>query len=340
MGWLLIACLIAIVLLWLLFRPIPTGTLVSRPRPATGYRDALARFEELREREAETGPLLEVCRSKLLTHGQPTEHALVLFHGYTNCPEQFARLGERFHQLGYNVFIPRLPYHGYVDRMTGDIARLTAEDMVAYGDRAVDMARGLGRQITVMGFSAGGVVAAWLAQNRPDVEYAAPIAACLGISFVPVPLTRTLIRLLMTVPRFFIWWDPRTREKNPLSVYHAYPRYASRSLGQILRLGVALQKQARRAGPGGTSVLMITNAAEPAVHNGLIDQLVRTWRQQDGARVHTYSFEQAMNLPHDLMTPGTPGVPTAKVGARLVEQVKTLHGDDSPAEKTKRDNER
>lgn len=101
------------------------------------------------------------------------------------------------------------------------------------------MARGLGRRITVMGFSAGGVVAAWLAQNRAEVAYAVPIAACLGISFVPVPLTRPLIRLFLALPGFYLWWDPRTKEKNPLSAYHAYPRYASRSLAETLRFGVS-----------------------------------------------------------------------------------------------------
>jgi alpha-beta hydrolase superfamily lysophospholipase len=317
-----------------------SSTLASQPSPATGYQDSLERFRVLGEAEAKAGPLLDVCRSKLLTHGQATEHALVLFHGYTNCPEQFRQLGERFHALGYNVFIPRLPYHGYADRMTGDIARLTAKDLVAYGDQAVDIARGLARRVTVMGLSAGGVMAAWLAQNRADVEYAAPISASLGVSFVPAPWIRPLTGVLLALPNFYIWWDPRTKEKNPFSVYHAYPRYASRSLGHILRLGIALKVQARRAAPAGTSVLMITNAAEPAVHNGMIDQLVKTWRQHGGARVHTYSFEQAMNLPHDLITPGTPGVPTEQVYTRLVEQIQALHMDDSPRQEVRGDGER
>jgi alpha-beta hydrolase superfamily lysophospholipase len=323
--------------------PLSTSTLISRPNAdqsrSAGYQDALERFRVLSEAEAKAGPLLDVCRSKLLTHGQATEHVLVLFHGYTNCPEQFRQLGERFHELGYNVFIPRLPYHGYADRLTGDIARLTAEDLVAYGDRAVDIARGLARRVTVMGLSAGGVVAAWLAQNRADVEYAAPIAASLGVSFVPALWIRPLTGALLALPNFYIWWDPRTKEKNPFSVYHAYPRYASRSLGHILRLGIALKVQARRAGPAGHSVLMITNAAEPAVDNGMIDQLVKSWRQH-GARVRTYSFEQAMNLPHDLITPGTPGVPTEEVYARLIEQIQALHMDDSAGQKAKGDGER
>ena len=320
-----------IALLWLLCRPIPTDTLVSHPNPAAGYQEALDRVQALHKVEANTGPLLDVCRSKLLTHSQPTEHVLVLFHGYTNCPEQFARLGERFCELGYNVYIPRLPYHGYADRLTGDIARLTAQDLAAYGDEAVDIARGLGRHVTVMGLSAGGVVAAWLAQNRADVAYAAPIAACLGISFVPVALTRTLIRAFLTLPGFYLWWDPRAREKNPLSVYHAYPRYASRSLAEILRLGIALEKQARRSKPAVRQLMTITNACEPGVNNAAIERLADIRRQYDGVDVRCYAFAKEMCLPQDLMTPGTPGVPTEEVYDRVIDQVQRLH-EDRPAE--------
>ena len=300
-------------------------TWISRPDPATGYPDALERFRALSEAEAEVGPLLDVCRSRLLTHGRPTERAMVLFHGYTNCPEQFGQLGERFHALGYNVFIPRLPYHGYVDRMTGDIAKLTAKDLVAYGDRAVDIARGLGQRVTLMGLSAGGLVAAWLAQNRADVAYAAPIAASLGARVVPALWLKPVTGALLVLPNFYLWWDPRTKDQNPSGVYHAYPRYASRSLGHIFRLGPALRRQACRAAPASAGVLMITNPSDMAVHNGLIDRLVRTWRQHGDARVHTYSFDPALRLPHDLITPGTPGVPTEEVYARLVEQVQRLH---------------
>jgi carboxylesterase len=329
MIWIPVLALLAVVFLWLLFWPIPTDGLISRPDPASGYQEALRRIQALEETEAYDGPLLEVCRSKLLTHGRPTEHALVLFHGYTNCPEQFAQLGRRFHAKGYNVYIPRLPYHGYKDRMTRDIAKLTAEDLVTYGDCAVDIACGLGRQITVMGFSAGGVVAAWLAQNRADIQYAVPIAASIGISFVPVSLTQPLIRLFRALPRFFLWWDPRTRKENPLSVYHAYPRYASRSLVEILRLGVVLDRQARHSRPATHSILLITNACEPGVNNAAIGRLAELWRKHQDIQLRRYAFEETLCLPHDLLTPGTPGVPTEEICNRLVEQVERLHKEKS-----------
>ena len=127
MGWLLASLAVALlVVLWWLFRPIPTDSLVSRPSPAGDYQQALDRFAEIGEAEDEAGPLLDVCRSKLLTHGEATRHVIVFLHGYTNCPEQFAQLGQRFFELGYNVLIPRMRYHGYEDRLTPDIRKLSA----------------------------------------------------------------------------------------------------------------------------------------------------------------------------------------------------------------------
>ena len=49
------------------------------------------------------------------------------------------------------------------------------------GARAVDIAAGLGDQVTIAGLSAGGVVAAWAAQHRRDVHRAVLIAPSLGV---------------------------------------------------------------------------------------------------------------------------------------------------------------
>jgi len=268
--------------------------------------------------------MLDVCRSKAMVHDHATEHVIVFFHGYTNCPEQFAQLGERFYELGYNVLIPCMPHHGYADRLTEDVRNLTAEELGAYGDQAVDIARGLGRQVTVMGISGGGSLAAWLVQNRADVDYAVPLSASVWINGVPVWLSRPLIRVFLASSGL-VWWDPRTQEENPYSVYYAYPQYALRSLGEVLRMGVIIRKQARLAGPAGGSVLMLINDADPGVSNAQLNWLAETWSQHNAAPVQTYHFEKSLGMPHDIITPGTPGVPTDLVYDRIVEQITALH---------------
>jgi hypothetical protein len=72
--------------------------------------------------------------------------AIILVHGYTNCPQQFKALGQRFYDMGYNVLIAPLPHHGLADRMTEEHGLLTAEELAAYADETVDLAQGLGDQ--------------------------------------------------------------------------------------------------------------------------------------------------------------------------------------------------
>src|SRR5207245_6985782 len=67
-------------------------------------------------------------------------------------------LGEMFHALGHNVLIARFPHHGLKDRLTTDQVHLTAEELVGLVDEVMDIARGLGDHITLVGLSGGGVM--------------------------------------------------------------------------------------------------------------------------------------------------------------------------------------
>src|SRR6516225_4272678 len=154
--------------------------LQSKPHPASDYAEAVSRFRKMQENE---GPELNpVCRSILLTHGQRTEKAVVFFHGLTNCPEQFRELGKIFYDMGYNVLIPRLPRHGMADRQVENLSPLKAEELRDCADTSVDIICGLGREVYVAGLSAGGALAAWIAQNRGEVTRTILIAPALGLT--------------------------------------------------------------------------------------------------------------------------------------------------------------
>jgi alpha/beta hydrolase family protein len=156
---LLIAVFILLGILYLSFGRLLQAaqeSLRSHPAPMADYAAALRRFQQIQETE---GPELNpVCRSILLTHGQRTERALVFFHGYTNCPQQFRDLGHIFYELGYNVLIPRLPRHGLADRKVENLSPLKAEELRECADTSVDIACGIGRKVYVAGLSAGGTV--------------------------------------------------------------------------------------------------------------------------------------------------------------------------------------
>jgi pimeloyl-ACP methyl ester carboxylesterase len=310
-----------ILVYWLGFRPIHTADLVSRPKPANSYDEALRRLEELHTEEENLGGVQGVCLTRMLSHGDRTPVAIVFLHGYTSCPEQFQMLAEQVFKLGYNVLLPRMPYHGMADRLTDELRKLTAEDMARYGDTAVDIARGLGDKVAVMGISGGGTVAAWLAQNRSDVDYAMPLAPFLGMAFIPAALTRPFARLMLSLPNIYSWWDPRTKENNPYSIYYAYPRFSFRALAETLRLGLAVLDQAQQKAAAAGRIVLITNLAEPGVSNPQCERLLAEWRKQGKKEIRTYQFDKEMKMPHDIITPGTPGVPVDIVYERLIQLI-------------------
>ena len=78
--------------------PASTSGLGSQPDPAATFDEAVERFESLTADEP--GVVFEPCESVLMDHGEATEVAVVLFHGLTNCPEQFIEFGEMLHDDG------------------------------------------------------------------------------------------------------------------------------------------------------------------------------------------------------------------------------------------------
>lgn len=274
--------------------------LAARPLPAGGYEEALKRIAALQALDPpEVSP---AARSQFLTHGRRVGRAAVFFHGYTNSPPQFARLGALCHERGYNVLIPRAPHHGLADRLTADHALLTAEELVALTSEAVDIAQGLGEQVTVVGLSMGGVMAGWAAQERADVERAVLIAPAFGFRAVPAALSPLAAALIRRMPNVFIWWDPILRAKAPGPPY-AYPRYATHAVAQIYRLASYVRSRARQAAPQARSIVVVTNAADLAVDNGAVDRVVSLWRASGARNLEIYRFPTGLQLPHDLVDP-------------------------------------
>lgn len=323
--WILVLILLGLIL-WVVLGTVPISGLVSHPNPVTSYDDAIAKVKMMQE-EDNQDLARDVCITKLFDHGIQTEHVIVLLHGFTNCPEQFNKLGKQYFEAGYNVFIPRMPYHGLSDRLTNELAKLRAEDLTIFGDKVIDIACGLGKRITVMGISGGGNVAAWLAQNRADLDFAFPIAAFFGLNSIPVWLTHFFVRLGLVTPNFFMWWDPRTKAENPHSIYYAYPRYPIRAMVEIFRLATAINAQANKIPPAAKNIVMVINDAEPSVSNAELSKLVETWQTHRTAKLSEYHFEKSIKLPHDFITPNPFALSIEENYPRLIKLVNDTHAD-------------
>src|SRR5690349_20038603 len=106
-----------------LFIPWNVWSLSSHPHPIQSYEEAALRIQELRaERQSEMNP---DCLLQFLTHGDKVQRAIILVHGYTSCPAQFAELGQQFYDRGFNVLIAPLPHHGLANRLNDEQGQLT-----------------------------------------------------------------------------------------------------------------------------------------------------------------------------------------------------------------------
>jgi pimeloyl-ACP methyl ester carboxylesterase len=255
--------------------------------------------------QALDGPAVNpVCRSTLLTHHVRTDHVIVLIHGITNCPRQFVQLAPLFFTRGDNVLIPRIPWNGFVDQSGVAMKHLTAHELCAFGDEVVNIARGLGERTTVLGLSGGGVVAAWIAQCRADVEKVVVIAPCIGIvANAPLGYTGNV-----ATNRFATWLmgvlpNVMTQTFRPMKggPPHNYQGFATRGLGQTTKLGLAIYATAKTQPPAAHTIAMITNDRDIAVNNVLARDLARRWQATAPGRVTNYVFREGSMLDHDII---------------------------------------
>ncbi len=279
-----------------------SAELIVPPDPASSYEEACARFAAYLERD--TTDIDPLSRSRLVTPGHRVERIVVYFHGLTNAPRQFDKLSERFIARGYAVLVPRVPYHGYLDRMTTDQKNLTVRDLVQVTAEYVDLAAGLADEVTVTGISMGGILAIWAAQYRP-VAVAAPIAPALGLPKIPYITTGAIFGAMGRLPNRFQWWDPRVKQ-NLGGPPYAYPRFATHALVATQRLGLSLMNVARTERPAAQRIWMISNDADLAVSNSAAATLVRRWRDNGASSVQAFRFPRQMKLFHDVVDPLQP----------------------------------
>lgn len=287
--------------LWLCSRVPPVAD-PGPSRPAASYAEALARVDSIRAREG--SDLNPACHTRVLGSGAKSANVIVLLHGFTNCPKQFDSLAADFARQGYNVYLPRIPRHGAADRMSPELTHLTADELTRAGMDAVDIARGLGERITVMGLSSSAVLTAWLAQHRTDVDRAVLLAPSFAPHGMQTDVARWLTGILLRSPNFFVWWDGKTKADVP-GPRQCYPRFASRALAQVYRLGFTVLDRAERARPLAPSVAILTTASDEGVNNDAAHELARRWRDR-GADVETYEFPESLQVHHDMIDPEQP----------------------------------
>lgn len=299
---LIILGFLVITLALLQFLPVTVND-TSVSNPAADHEEALARIAAVQQEEEASGEINPVCLTNVMTHGEKTKNVIVFFHGFTSCPEQFRELSEQMFAEGYNVYIPRMPHHGKLDRSQDALTPTSAEELATFATETLDIAEGLGDRIVVGGLSGGGTIAAWVAQNHENVDRVVTVAPFLGIGFIPTPLNRAIARVLDDIPNIPMWWDPTTKANNPNTASYSYPGYPLHALAEYLRLGFATIDLAQKVKPAVNSITVINNAHDDSVNNGITNQLVEVWKAHGDEFLRTFEFEDALGLPHDVISP-------------------------------------
>jgi carboxylesterase len=287
-----------------------------RVTPARSYGEALERVRALQALDDDR--ILPQARTALLDRGERTALAVVLLHGFTNHPGQYREFAPLVHARGANVLVPRMPEQGDRDRMTRRMSQLTADALLERASEAVDIACGLGERVCLAGISSSGLLCAYFAQHRSDVARAVAIAPVFAMLHLPYAVSRLFTRLMLVLPDRYLWWDPRAKmQQRPAT---AYPWFSTHALAQTMRVGEHVYACAQRQAPAAASVVLMTNAADPAVNNAATAHVARGWNAHRAGAALEYAF---YDLPrnHDIIDPDNPHARTGIVYPKLLEYV-------------------
>jgi alpha-beta hydrolase superfamily lysophospholipase len=271
------------------------------PEAAPPFDEAAQAIRAVIARDAADPTILPAALPRLYEHGKPVQHAVVLFHGFTNCPQQFDELARGYHALGCNVYVPRIPHHGRKDRLTRDLTNLTTPELQEFARQSFELTRGLGTTVSAVGLSLGGALALWLAQTQP-IDLAVPVAPFL----MPVPnvqfIGHAAMRLLHLLPDMYWWWDMRIKER--CKPDYAYPGYPTHALAELVVFADAIIAAAARAKPLGRRCVFVMNERDNAVDNRVTRNLLALWNRH-GAGYRELVLSGLGGARHDIIDPTT-----------------------------------
>ena len=289
---------------------------MNAPEPLERIAQARARLDEIARAERADSRIDPRYGTRAELRDDVAPVAVVLLHGLTNCPVQYDALRAELVARGHAVIVPRMPYHGYADRMTDAVRALTAEDLQAAALRAIAIAVLAGERVVAMGISIGATLAGWLVA-RTGIDTGIAVAPFCGLRELYGGANDALGAVLRASPNQFAWWDPRLKQRQPPS--HGYPRFATHALGASLQLSTDLA--APEGAEHGRRAILVRNERDPVVNNALAVRRFGTLRAA-GILVEDVVLRGLPEI-HDIIEPSIPEARTDLVYPKLIELIES-----------------
>ena len=289
----------------------------SNPHPAKSFADAIGMFESLRAQEKKL-PLRPEGESRLLHHGHKTERVYVLLHGLTNCPEQFVPFAKILHANGANVVIPRAKYAGYADRLNGVQGLQSGQDLIDQAATGIDIASGLGDNVSLVGLSGSAVAGLWMGQHREGINQMILIAPFFSLDGVPAPVIDFMAAIFARIPNFYQWWDSAKKENLPGPDY-AYPRFGTFSMADTILLSRDVRRNLTSNPIKTDRLTFLITASDKAANNALTKEMATRLANKNQVPILLYEFPESARIPHDMIDPNQPDANTAVSYSKLLE---------------------
>lgn len=267
------------------------------------FETAVARIKAIRDTE---GPELHpLAKTRLFSHGKKTNTAVLWFHGYSTCPQQFVPLGEICFERGMNVYIPLAPCHGINDPLSKETLKLSEAGLKEYAAQSLALACGLGENVIVGGLSMGGAITLWLAQRHAEIKRAIVIAPAIGYRSIPAPFLRPVVTAIGILPDRMHWWDAEKK----LADHHPEYTYAWVSMHGLAifpRLGLEVRKLNKTNPPAAVEVWMVINDHDEAVDTAYVQKVALELKKTKGDGLKIYHFPDELGLIHNCVSEELP----------------------------------
>ena len=255
------ALLVAAAFFW----PAISKQLQSSSSEKLSYNDAIAAANRTVSEDASNADIRPECRSIIKTHGKKTAKAVMMIHGVSACPQQFADLGDTFFNAGYNVYIPRVPSHGLTDnKRHGEI---TIPAMAQFMNSSANMAT-------------------WITQyNSQTISRALLLSPFYQPSASETPS----------------WKIPLLRNlygRNILPDSFTGSNLSYRALGKYII--IAKNYKSDLKAPGLKYVGVVTSENDTAIDKNLAVNIPKQMAAASGAKFQYYSIPASFGIGHDI----------------------------------------